>query len=172
MRPLLASVAILLLGGGLLQLWTVPTLRQMAGGAALLDTRIAGYDLAAVSTYLTALGPEGRRFYIGPERMADTIFPIGLLGVLGFGTVLALRPVAPRLAPLAALPAVIYFALDMAENAVVARLMMQGPDALRPEAVARASLLTLWKFRLVGAACVVLISALGFAVFHARRGRR
>lgn len=151
------SVALMLAGVAAIVLWSAP--RIEAGGLAPFDTRSGGYGIDDARAFLSALTPAGRAAYLGPQRLADTAFPIGLVGTLALGTVIALRRWSLRLALAAALLPLGYFGFDMLENAAVAGLLRAGPEAITPEAVARASLFTRWKFHFVNAALVVFALA-------------
>lgn len=167
------SFALMLAGVAGIVFWAAP--RIDAGGLAPFDTRTAGYSYADALAFLEALSPEGRAVYLGPERLADTVFPIGFLGVLALGSYLALRRWSAGLGAVAALVALVYFIFDMLENAAVAGLLKTAPEEVTPEAVARASLFTVWKFHFVNAALVILVlgwSARGIDwMLHKRRGR-
>lgn len=121
-----------------------------AGGLRPFDLRPSGYDLDGARAFLAALTPEGRAIYLGPVRIADTVFP--LLMTLTF--VLVSR----GLGWIAVLPALAYGGLDLAENAQVAALLRSG--VLDPAAVALASLLTMTKFGAFALACLVALAAL------------
>lgn len=151
------SVALTLAGLVLMLTWSVPKIE--AGGLAPFDTRTGGYNYSDAVAFLSALTAEGRAAYLGPQRVADTIFPIGLVGVLVLGTVLALRRWSVTLAAAAALVPLGYFVFDMLENAAVAGLLRGGVETVTVEAVARASALTQWKFRFVDASLVILALA-------------
>jgi hypothetical protein len=47
----------------------------LSAGFGLLDGRLNGYDVEAVSRYLALLSAESRQFYICPLRALDTIVP-------------------------------------------------------------------------------------------------
>jgi hypothetical protein len=166
------SVVLMLVGLVLMFGWSAP--RIEAGGLAPFDSRTGGYSYGEAVAFLSALTAEGRAAYLGPQRVADTIFPIGFVGVLALGTVLALRRWSVILAAVAALVPLGYFVFDMLENAAVAGLLRGGVEGLTPEAVARASALTLWKFRFVDVALVLLAlawAARGVAWSRQARGR-
>lgn len=146
--------------GGMAAMLFVSAPRIDAGGLAPFDTRATGYSYDEAVAFVRALSADGHSAYLGPQRIADTVFPIGFLGVLAFGAFFALHRWSLALALLAMLPPLGYFAFDMLENAAVAGLLRAGPDAITPGMVARASFCTIWKYRLVDAALVVL--ALGW----------
>lgn len=169
-RLLWLSLALMLAGLALIFLWSAP--RIDAGGLALFDLRTEGYTFAEARAFLTALTPDGRAVYLGPQRVADTMFPVGFAGTMMllcfWGAKRFSRPVAwaALLLPLA------YFAADMAENAAVAGLLRTDPANLMPAAVAHASNLTIWKSRLVDAAIAVTALALVARAIQAMVRRR
>ena len=79
-RALWLSLALMLAGLALIFLWAAP--RIEAGGLAPFDLRTQGYSFAEARAFLTALTPEGRAVYLGPQRVADTIFPVGFAGTM------------------------------------------------------------------------------------------
>ncbi len=157
-RALWISLGLMLVGMAAIVFWTAP--RIEAGGLAPFDTRSGGYGHAEAVAFLSRLTPEGRVSYLGVQRIADTIFPIGLYGLLSLGTFVALRRWSVPLAAGARLLAHGYFVFDMLENAAVAGVLTAGPQAVMPQAVAWASFCTIWKYRFVDAALVVF--ALGW----------
>lgn len=162
------SVAVMIAAALPILLWLAPAIREGAGGLAPFDTRLAGYGLTEAQAFVAALTPEARALYLGPERWADTVFPLGILGALAFGTLWALQPVRPVIAVVALLPALAFFAFDAAENAVVAAMLRIGePDLLSAAMVEQASSFTIWKYRTLALALVVLVAA----VLLRRRGR-
>ncbi|GKY88925.1 hypothetical protein [Sinisalibacter aestuarii] len=164
------SLALMMAGVALMVLWSAP--RIEAGGLRPFDIRTGGYTYDEARAFLAALTPEGLAAYLGPQRLADTIFPIGFLGVLALGIVLGLRRWSVALAVALALVPLGYFVLDMLENAKVAGLLRAGPDGLTPDMVARASAITLWKYRLVNASLAILgLAWAARGVAALRRGR-
>lgn len=164
------SIALMVTGAAAIFLWSAP--RIDAGGLAPFDTRSAGYGYDDAVAFLAALSPEGRAAYLGPQRLADTVFPIGLLGTLALGTLLALRGWSLRLALALTLIPLGYFVFDMLENAAVAGMLRAGAEGIAPEDVAWASLCTRWKFALVNTALLVLgLAWLARGVDRLRRDR-
>jgi hypothetical protein len=134
---------VLVLSGGLpIVLWLTPAL-SLPDGTGMFDTRLTGYSHAHALSYLSALTPEARALYLGPLRIADTVFPIGLFGLLVL--IPRLGPF-PRLAAIVAVAATAYLALDLFENALIAGLLRVDPPLVDPAAVARASAVTSAKF--------------------------
>lgn len=158
-RLFLVSFALMIGGLAAILFWTGPAIE--AGGLAPFDPRSAGYDLAEARAFLTALTPEGRAAYLGGQRIADTVFPIGFLGVLAIAIVSAYRRWSVWLAGAMSLVPLGYFVFDMLENAAVAGMLRAGPGNLTQAAVAWASFCTIWKFRLVNAA--LALAGIGWA---------
>ena len=163
------SLALMLGGMAMILFWTGPQID--AGGLEPFDSRTGGYTHAEAVAFLTALTPDGRAVYLGAQRVADTAFPIGFLGVLAIATYAAFRRWSPALAGAAALFPLGYFVFDMLENAAVAGLLAMPPGAVTPEAVARASGYTVWKFRLVDAALGLLVLGWAMRALAALRSR-
>lgn len=121
-----------------------------AGGQPPFDLRAAGYDLTQAQAFLAALTPQGRAAYLGPVRINDTVFPV----LMGLTLALPLW----RRGWLWVLPAVLYTALDLAENAAIADLLRNG--AREEVQVFVASALTQAKFAVFGVAAVLALWAL------------
>ena len=151
-------------------LWSLPRLRLMAGGLEPFDLRPAGYSLAEAQALLTALGDEGRAFYLGVQHWLDTAFPALLASVL-FWTFRALVPGWHGLV-LGGLAAVPGPGLDVLENARVAVLLRAGPEAITADQVAAASAASLGKSFAVTLALVALTGALAAWVWRHRGGER
>ena len=164
------SLLVGLVGYGMIALWAMP--RIDAGGLPIPELHPAGYDLEDMRRFLSALTDAGRAAYLGPERLADTLFPIGLAGALGSGICLVFRRRNPGLAAALALLPLAYLVVDMMENAALARLLRGGAQALTPEAVARASALTVWKYRLIGASVIALLVGLALNIPKKTQERR
>lgn len=128
-----------------------------AGGLLPLDLRVMGYGVGEVAAYLAALSEAGRNVYLGPARLADTIFPILFTLTLALPHLGTPRPL------LRVLPVVVYGLCDLAENAAVAALLRDG--LAEPGSVATASLLTQAKFAFVALAVLL-------ALWGLWRGRR
>lgn len=158
-RAFFAFVAIMLVGFLLVLFWAGPMVT--ASGVEIFDTRSHGYSFAEAQQILTDLSAAETRAYLLQERIADTIFPVGLLGSLALGLVLGARVWSLSFALGLTLVPGAYFLCDMLENAGVARLLIAGPDGIDPEVVARVSGYTVWKFRLVNAAFALMIGVWG-----------
>ena len=169
-RAFWLSLGLMLAGVALIFLWSAP--RIEAGGLAPFDLRTRGYSFDEARAFLTALTPEGRAVYLGPQRFADTVFPIGFTGTMVCLVFWALKGLSRPTAWAALALPLAYFAADMAENAAVAGLLRTDPSDLSPEAVARASTITIWKSRLVDVAVATTAMALAARAVQALAGRR
>lgn len=139
----------------LLVQFSVGWLGTEAGGA--FDGRVLGYGLTDARAYLGVLKAEQTAFYLGAFRFADTLFP----ALLAVTLVLWLRPLwrgAFRLAVLVLVA--IYLGADYTENALVARLLEQGPEMITERAVTTASLFTQVKW---GALAICLLALIPLA---------
>lgn len=152
-RAFWALVALMLVGVGVIVFWTGPVIET--GGGEMFDTRTGGYDLATAQGILRSLDDRARSTYLVGQRIADTLFPIGLFGTLALGLVLGLRRWSLALALALTLVPAAYFVFDMLENAGVARMILVGVDGITGEQVGRVSGFTVWKFRFVNAALVL-----------------
>jgi hypothetical protein len=166
-----ASLALTLAGAAMIFIGTGPAIDAATGGLAAPETRPGGHGAEDLAAYLAVLGPEGRDTYLGPQRIADTLFPIGFLGTLALGSFLALRRFSTRLALLATLPAFVYFAFDMVENARFAAILRAGPG-FAPALAVRAGFATRMKFLFVDLALAVLALALAARAVARLRSRR
>jgi len=152
----IATVAV----GGVMAVRIVPRIEEAAAGRTLLDKRVGGYNFAEARTFLRALTPEAANTYLRMAMGLDMIFPL----LYGATIALAIQwttpdhfPIPPYVMALAVLPAVIF---DLRENALVAAMLMGGPEELKPELAARASTSTRWKWRLLAASiCVLAVMA-------------
>lgn len=113
------------------------------------DLRITGYGLQEARAYLEALHPTQVTLYAGPLRWLDTLFPL-LFGLWILVTLRALgRPLVARIA-------LVYVALDLAENALIGRMLAQGAEGVSAELVGWASGLTVAKFAAVALALIAI----------------
>lgn len=168
-RALWISIVVMLAGAAAMVLGTAP--RIEAGGFALFDTRTDGYGYDEALAVLTALTPQGRAVYLTAQRVADTVFPIGFLGVLALGNYLTWRRWSRGLALLLTVPPLIYFVFDMLENAAVAGMLRTMPEAVTRDAVVWASFCTVWKFHFVNAALATLLAGLAARAVARLAGR-
>ena len=141
-------------------LWSLPHLQQAAGGRAAFDLRPMGYQPVEARALVTALGADGRAFYLNVQQRLDTAYPALLAVVLALAFRLLTKGwpvwVLTALAVLAA-------AFDYLENMAVAVLLRAGPDNMTDAMVETASRWT----RSKSAAASVAFIALGFLLLRA-----
>lgn len=146
-------------------LWSLPHLSALAGGAAMFDMRLTGYDFGTAMALIAALGPEGRDFYLNVQQGFDTAFP--LLEAASF-TLAFLRLFPGRIAVPLSIVSFIGAVFDELENAVVATMLRAGPDGLTEGLVATASQWTLLK----SASITVLMTAVFLGIARVLWQRR
>ncbi|MFP4538661.1 MAG: hypothetical protein ACLFPA_10200 [Dichotomicrobium sp.] len=152
---------------------TIPELAEFADGP-IFDTRVGGYSSGEAVRLLTALGSEGRWYYLTRHLTADTVLALIeaaaiiliILRVTRPGARFAV-PVPPkwRMALLAA--PVLTLIFDLGENALVAGMLVDAaPSATQ---VALASLFTQakWVFASVSIALAIVLPLTAW-----RRGRK
>jgi len=105
--------------------------REATGGQKILDMRASS---SAAETYerLSAMGEIGRALYLRLVVTIDIVFPLAMLAfLLMFAWFAAHREGLPVWAArLLALPPLLYFGLDLLENASVLAMLLQYPDRL------------------------------------------
>lgn len=152
---------------------TIPELVKIAG-APIFDTRIGGYDAGEAVRLLTALGAEGRRYYLTRHLPADAALALieavaivlVILRVTRPGARFAVPVPAKWRTALLAAP-VLTLAFDLSENALVAGMLVDAaPGATE---IAFASIFTQAKWV---AASVSIALALVLPLTAWRRGRR
>jgi hypothetical protein len=163
------SLALMLTGLALIFFWSVP--RIEASGIEPFDVRTGGYSYDEAADFLIALTDAGRAAYLGPQRLADTLFPLGFFGVLASATYLALYVRGRIWAGLTIVVPGVYLVFDLLENAAVAGLLRAGADGITPEMVERASSFTQWKFLFVNAALFLLAAVVLVRAAVRLRGR-
>lgn len=114
-------------------------------GDLIFDSRIFGYNEPQAQAYLAVITERQRGLYLDLFRWMDTLLPVLL--ALCLAGVIWLRSVAlrPMLRLLLLAPPLVYLALDLAENALVADMLRQG-TAVADETVRRASVFTMSKW--------------------------
>jgi hypothetical protein len=50
-------------------------LERLASGLTPFDIRSRGYSYAEARAFLEAIGQQGRRYYVSPELVIDTVYP-------------------------------------------------------------------------------------------------
>lgn len=163
-RPLFWVLFALMVGVyGAMLFWTLPQLQALSGGLLPFDLRPGGYDLAEAQALMSALGAEGRGYYLGVQQTLDSAYPALYAVVM----VLAFRALAPLWWGRAlGLLAVAGAGFDYLENARVAVMLRLSPEGVTEAMVAAASQATMLKSVTVAAALVAL------SVLLARAGGR
>ena len=120
-------------------------------GYGLLDGRLNGYDVEAVTRYLALLSAENRQVYIGPFRALDTIVP-PLLAATFTAVIWTLGSTLWRITVV--FP-VIYVIADLRENVLVGQILQV--TTIDAETVSRASDMTQlkWLFTVLSLAVVL-----------------
>lgn len=129
----------------------------MPGGQLILDSRITGYDVLAVSDYIDALGPLGIAKYVGPLHTLDTVFPAVLAITLAACILVAARGLPTLTKFLLLLAPAAYGLADYAENMFVLGLLRSWQGTLDPEMVLWSSRLTVTKFAALGVTGAILV---------------
>lgn len=125
--------------------WSLPFIRQEAGGLSPFDISPAGYSYEQARAFLSALSPEGLARYRGAQSHLDAIYPALLFAVFAIG-MWHLSEGLWKIVPIALIAvAVIGMFADTMENSAVRALLDAGPEAITPEMVAQASFLTVLK---------------------------
>jgi hypothetical protein len=105
--------------------------REATGGQKILDMRASS---SATETYerLSAMGDTGRALYLRLILTIDIVFPLAMLAfLLMLAWFAAQRAELPAWASrMVALPPVLYFSLDLLENASVLAMLFLYPDRL------------------------------------------
>jgi len=129
-------------------------------GDGLLDGRLIGYDVEAVTKYLGLLSKENLAFYIGPFRVLDSIVP-PLLALTFSALIWTLgTPVwrATIILPL------VYVLADLRENAIVGKILQSAGRDIDADLVASASDMTQLKW-------LFTVLSLGVFLWLWRKGR-
>jgi hypothetical protein len=135
-------------------LWSLPHLQQTAGGRVVFDLRPMGYQPTEARALVTALGEEGRAYYLNVQQRLDTAYPALLAVVLALAFRLLARGwLVWALTAFAVLATV----FDYLENGAVAVLLRAGPEAITDTMVESASRWTLLKSATATVAFVALV---------------
>jgi hypothetical protein len=132
-------VAALLAANGLL--WAVmffgplPHLERLASGLTPFDIRPKGYSYAEARAFLEAIGSQGRRYYVSPELVIDTVYPPLYAVSRGLALWWLTMPGRVREDPvplkvryaLIAIP-ILMASLDLFENGCIAVMLWTRPD--------------------------------------------
>lgn len=122
--------------------WSLPHLKQAAGGRVAFDLRPMGYDPQEARALLAALGEQGRAFYLDVQHRLDAVYPALLAAVLVFAFGLLSRGWIFWTLGAAAIVA---SAFDYMENHAVAAMLRMAPDDVSDAMIASASQWTILK---------------------------
>jgi len=121
---------------------SIPSLAATAG-QPIFDMRVNGYGTGEAVALLSALGSDGRWYYLSRHTTADTALALVEAGAIALIILRATRPGArfavhaPRRWRLAMMAApVLTLALDLAENALVAHMLITPPPGALQVAIA------------------------------------
>ena len=148
--------------------WSLPHLTALAGGLPMFDMRPGGYSELDARALLTALGVDGRTFYLGVQHRLDTVFPAL--------EALALALTFPSLFPRLLAGALIAVSLagtvfDWLENAAVAGLLRADPAEVTAQMIATSSQWSVLKATCVSVAMTALLIGVALAVWRRLRAR-
>lgn len=143
-------------------LWTLPSISADAGGLATFDMRPGGYTLEEARAFLSALGPDGRALYTGPQRILDMAYPIMLAVVLSIALGHFIKTGWRRWMVMA-LP-IIGAAADYMENWAVAGMLRTDPADLTARTVEAASRWSVLKATSTTIAMLVLLIVMAFTL--------
>lgn len=156
-------------------LWSLPYLKDAAGGLMPFDLRPTGYSPQAAHAFLSALfanGSEPRDFYLTVQHRLDLFFP-ALSGLLVAATLYILTKGWPTIVRcvLILLP-IGGAAFDYGENAAVANMLRLLPELASDEAIRAASRMTVLKASLVSTSLVIMLVLLAVAAVKHFRNRK
>ena len=157
---------------------TLAHLQALAGGAAPFDLRPMGYSDAEARAFLAAIGAQGRAYYLKPELVLDSFYPLLYAASRALALWWLTMPGRVRAAPivpawryaLVALPIFVAILDGAVENVGIARMLWTWPD-VSPGLVHAASLATRAKLA-AGAlteACMVTLAAAAVLRWGRRR---
>jgi len=146
--------------------WSLPYLKDAAGGLMPFDVRPTGYSPHEARAFLSALfasGPEPRDFYLIVQHRLDLFFP-ALSGFLVAATLYIFTTSWPLIARwvLILLP-IVGAAFDYGENAAVADMLRLLPELASDEAIQMASRMTVFKAALISTSLIIMLVLLGVA---------
>lgn len=144
-----------------MMLITLARLLEMSGGIPVFDMMPAGYDNEYASSLLTALGSDGRNYYLWRQIPMDLIYP-ALFGISFFllaTWLVGKLPAFQRILRLSAMVALAAGAFDYIENIFIILMIRNYPD-LPDLLVNAASIATLSKSGLTMIYFTVLIVVL------------
>ena len=140
--------------------WSLPTLTAFSGGKPVFDMMPTGYSHAQALALVTALGEDGRGYYLSIQHVLDTLYP----PMLAIAFALSFRLMfQPKTAVVFVLVAAMAAGFDLLENARVSDLLLAETEAITPDMVSLASGLTIAKSAATTLAFLALLAGLGRA---------
>lgn len=141
-------------------LWSLPHLSDVSGGLLMFDMRPGGYTPDEAHEILSALGSEGRAFYLNVQHPLDTAYPLLMVLVL----TLSFFRVYPRTLALGmSAIAIAAASFDYLENLAVATMLRTGPEAFSDQLAQTANRWTVLKSGAVTVALTALLIGLALA---------
>ena len=138
-------------------LWSLPLVREMAGGGMPFDMRPGGYSFDDARVFLTAITDTGRDFYLNTQQLLDLFYPT----LFAITVAIPLVHLVPRYwSWILAVLAIAAGAFDHLENSAVAVMLRVEPDALTETMVSTASNWSLAKSISTSIASVALLVVL------------
>lgn len=149
-------------------LWSLSKLNEFAGSLVMFDLRPTGYSHETAMQIVPALGRTGQAFYLGPQHILDTAYPIlmGLALAMSFNRLFRGWFVC-ALISLSALAAI----FDLLENMAVSSMLRAGAEGLTVGMVSTASLWTVLKSTTVSIAMLGIVAGLVRLVWRRYSGK-
>lgn len=151
--------------------WTLDHLRTVAG-APPFDMRPFGYSGLEARQLLTALGEQGRNFYLTHQIPLDLIYPTLLALTLVSLLRLCARKIGQtRLIQIGILATVFAAAFDYLENALVAAMLFEGPGTTEILVRFASSATMLKSLTTTGALLILLLVCINVLKYPCRRAQ-
>ena len=150
-----------------INLWSMPIIRDAAGGLEPFDLRPLGYTTKEAREFLAALLEPGLEHYLGTQRRLDQVFPALLAVTLSWT---CWRLYGAKYAIILSGLALLGGFFDYQENIAVLDLLKLGADRIDEEVVSIASLFTILKFPPTLIVVVAILGALAFRFWRWKRG--
>jgi len=149
----------------------VAGLLEITGGPSILDFEV-GYTQEEAYDMLTALGPEGRAFYLTKGMPLDFPFPVSYMLCYVALMALLIKHTAPKkwCKYLLFMP-VLAMLFDFTENIGIIVMLNSYPN-LPAWAVSLASTFGILKFTFSGGSMAVIAVFFGFYIYSVMRGKR
>lgn len=125
-----------------MNLGTVPEIRDAAGGMQIFDNRPAGYNFDTAHEFLTELykgDRSGLDLYLGVQRRLDTLFPLVLMVAMPWALWVVSEGWPRPYRHFGVICGILGPFCDLVENYFVAIMLRAGPDGVKPWMVEVAS---------------------------------